>query len=173
MNLGAELGRLSVPKVKVSGKGGSLRRRAKLAAVVAFAAGMLLAVVAVHTRSSEVPDRTVEAPQRIATDSAPAVRGEGFCDPSRSDAATGEYSSFECRDEGDRTFVGPSGVYGFPIVNRSCVYSDVAYDPKSNKFYFYAPDTPLNRALQRKGLFLPAVNSRAARMICPSGTRNA
>ncbi|CUG83857.1 transmembrane protein, putative [Bodo saltans] len=69
-----------------------------------------------------------------------------------------QYSSFECRDDGVSTFHGLSGVYGFPIVNRSCLYHDVLFDPTDNKFRFYAPDTAENRALVRRKAFLPVVN---------------
>ena len=68
------------------------------------------------------------------------------------------YSQVVCIDEGDRTFIGSAKTYGFQIVNRSCKYTNIAYDPSINRFLYFAQDTPANRKIHAEGLLLPAVN---------------
>ena len=75
-----------------------------------------------------------------------------------------QYSTVECRDQGDQTFHGLSGVYGFSIVNRSCLYRDLWWDSTVNKFVFQAEDTPANRErLSSKKPFLSDVVNLASR----------
>jgi hypothetical protein len=78
----------------------------------------------------------------------------GVCVPSSSD----QFSSVACIDDGDKTFVGSAKVYGFQIVNRSCMYTNIAFDPDVNKFIFFAKDTPTNRKRHAEGTLLPPVN---------------
>lgn len=149
------------------------RVRARLAGVGAFVLGVILMSSAMYIESGnrevakylresiEVEQResaaltAIQQHRRVGSERVLEILGAS-CEPGRSQSPL--YSSFECKDEGPTTFHGLSGTYGFPIVNRSCVYHDVLFDPEANRFRFYAPDTAENRALVRKKEFLLPVN---------------
>lgn len=58
------------------------------------------------------------------------------------------YSSVRCVDDGNDTFVGARDVYGFPIYNRTCVYSNIVYEPNANRFVYYrSPSDLLSKSL--------------------------
>ena len=53
-------------------------------------------------------------------------------------------------------FEGSAHQYGFPIVNRSCFYTNVLYR-HPREFSVFIPDTPRNRQLHRAGKLIPPV----------------
>eukprot|EP00760_Papus_ankaliazontas_P033684 PhM_4_TR6636/c0_g1_i1/m.91872 len=80
--------------------------------------------------TEESDDPVTDAPQFKAT-----THHQTACSPT--------YSSFVCRSSSESAWVGNASTYGFTIINRTCVYHNVAWVPAEGGWVYYqAPDTP-------------------------------
>lgn len=150
-----------------------LRQRRKMVVVIIGAVVAALLATALYLKSVErevdvlyqqtalmsptaaQPISAVRASREPAADKS---QSENECDSPPAATWSPSYSAVQCKDLGSSTFVGLGGVYGFPIVNRSCVYENVSFDPSINKFIFYLENTPMNRALVKEKQVAPVVN---------------